>query len=273
MLRKLKPITNGTRFVTYVDYRELSKSKPPRSLIKRLKKKGGRNNLGRITIRFRGGGHKKKYRLIDFRRDKLNVPAKVVSIEYDPNRTAFIALLSYADGEKRYIIAPEGMKIGDIVKSGYDAEILPGNTLELAKIPTGTMIHNIELKPGKGGQLVRSAGCYAMLMANEGNYALIRLPSGEMRYVLNTCKATIGQVSNQDHQNVSIGKAGRMRWMGRRPHVRGAAMNPCDHPHGGGEGKAGQGNPHPVSPWGWHTKGKKTRKKKPSDKLILKRRK
>jgi LSU ribosomal protein L2P len=255
-------------------FEEITKKEPEKSLLAPRKKNSGRNSYGRITVRHRGGGAKQKYRIIDFKRDKDNIPAKVAAIEYDPNRTARIALLVYADGEKRYIIAPDGLKVGDQVISGQNVDIKVGNALPLESIPVGTLIHNIELKPGKGGQLVRAAGNLAQLMAKEGNYAQVRLPSGEVRMISIKCKATIGQVGNVDHENVSIGKAGRKRWMGIRPTVRGVVMNPVDHPHGGGEGKSPIGMPSPVTPWGKPTLGYKTRKKnKQSDKLIVKRRK
>ncbi|MER3524658.1 MAG: 50S ribosomal protein L2 [Ignavibacteria bacterium] len=273
-LRKLKPVTPGTRWMTVSSFDEITKTKPEKSLIEPLKKTGGRNNTGRVTSRHRGGGHKRMYRIIDFKRNKTGMDAKVVAIEYDPNRTARIALLQYADGEKRYIIAPEGIKVGETLRSGSDAEIKVGNALPLANIPAGTFVHNIELRPGKGAQLARSAGASVQLMAKEGKYAQLRLPSGEVRNVPLTCMATIGVVSNAEHENISLGKAGRARWLGIRPQSRGVVMNPVDHPHGGGEGKSPQGNPHPVSPWGWHTKGKKTRRRKnPSNKYIVKRRK
>jgi large subunit ribosomal protein L2 len=272
-IKKFKPTSPGRRQMTVVSFEELSKVEPERSLIKPLKKKAGRNNQGRITVRHRGGGNKRFYRIIDFKRDKDGVPAKVATLEYDPNRSAHIALLHYVDGEKRYILAPEGLKVGDTVMSGPDADIKPGNALPLRNIPVGTFIHNIELKPGRGGQLVRSAGTAAQLMAKEGEYAHVRLPSGEVRLIHLSCKATIGQVGNLDHENVTIGKAGRARWMGIRPSVRGVVMNACDHPHGGGEGKSPIGR-HPVTPWGKPAIGGKTRKKnKASDKMILKRRK
>jgi large subunit ribosomal protein L2 len=243
-------------------------------LIEPLKKSGGRNNTGRITSRHRGGGHKRFYRVIDFKRDKLGMDAKVSAIEYDPNRNCRIALMQYADGEKRYIIAADGVKVGDMLRSGTDAEIKTGNAMPLSNIPAGTFVHNVELRPGKGGQIARSAGMVVQLMAKEGKYAQLRLPSGEVRNVLANCMATIGTVGNSEFENISVGKAGRSRWLGIRPQSRGVVMNPVDHPHGGGEGKSPQGNPHPVSPWGWHTKGKKTRKhKKPSSKYIVKRRK
>lgn len=274
-IRNFKPITPGRRFFAVSTFEEITKTEPEKNLIVIKKSTGGRNNMGRITARFRGGGHKKFYRLVDFRRDKFDIPAKVSAIEYDPNRSANIALLVYADGEKRYIIAPEGLKVGAKVISSYTqaVDILPGNAMPLKFMPLGTLIHNVELKPRGGGKLIRAAGMAGQLMAKEGDYALIKLPSGELRKVHQNCMATVGQVGNLDHENISIGKAGRMRWLGRRPHNRGASMNPVDHPHGGGEGKAGQGNPHPVSPWGMLTKGYKTRKtKKYSDKFIVRRR-
>ncbi len=272
-IRKLKPITPGTRFMSVPTFEEITKTTPEKSLTVSLKKSGGRNNLGRITSRHRGGGHKRKYRIIDFKRDKFNVPAKVFSIEYDPNRSARIALLHYADGEKRYIIAPDGLKVGDTVMSGDNAEVKVGNAFKLKNMPLGSVIHNVELKPGKGAQLGRSAGTAIQLMAKEGKYAQLKLPSGEIRLVNLECMATFGAVGNSDHENVSLGKAGRSRWLGRRPHVRGVAMNPVDHPMGGGEGKTSGGG-HPVSPWGQKAKGLKTRKvKKESNKYIVKRRK
>lgn len=267
-----KPTSAGRRFQTVADFAEITKTKPEKSLLVPLRKTGGRNNYGRNTARHRGGGHKRLYRLIDFKRDKVGVPAKVAAIEYDPNRSARIALLHYRDGEKRYILAPVDLKVGDEVLSSPEADIKPGNTLPLANIPAGTLIHNVELKPGKGGQLARSAGAYAQLMAKEGNYAHLKLPSGEVRMVPITCKATVGQVSNVEHENISLGKAGRSRWLGRRPHTRGVAMNPVDHPLGGGEGKTSGGR-HPCTPWGKPTKGYKTRKPKESDRFIIKRRK
>jgi len=272
-LKQYKPVTPSRRYMSTSDFSELSKVKPEKSLLEPLKKTGGRNHYGRVTMRHRGGGHKRKYRVIDFKRNKVNIPAKVASIEYDPNRSANIALLTYADGEKRYIIAPLGLKPGDEVMSGEKADIKPGNCLPLKNIPVGTIIHNIELKAGKGAQLVRSAGTAAQLMAKEGKYAHVRLPSGEVRLIRMECKATIGQVGNIDHENISLGKAGRNRWKGRRPRVRGSAMNPVDHPHGGGEGKAPIGRKSPVTPWGQPTLGYKTRKRKTSDKYILRRRK
>jgi large subunit ribosomal protein L2 len=272
-LRKLRPVTPGTRWMSVPDFKEITKSNPEKGLLEPLKKTGGRNNTGRITSRHRGGRHKRFYRIIDFKRDKTGMDAKVAAIEYDPNRSARIALLQYTDGERRYIVAPDGVKTGDVLRSGSDAEIKVGNAMPLANIPAGTFVHNIEMRPGKGGQLARSAGMAVQLMAKEGNYAQLRLPSGEVRNVPAQCMATIGTVSNADHENISVGKAGRSRWLGIRPQSRGVVMNPVDHPHGGGEGKSPQGNPHPVSPWGWHTKGKKTRKhKKASGKLIVKRR-
>ena len=270
-IKKYKPYTPSRRFMTTVDYSKLTKKEPEKSLTITLPKTGGRNNLGRITVRFRGGGNKRKYRIIDFRREKFGIPAKVKSIEYDPFRTAWIALLQYVDGEKRYIIAPDGLKVGDTVMSGPGAELKVGNALPLSEIPEGWEIHNIELVPGKGGQLVRSAGTAAIILSKEGKYAHVQLPSGEVRLINQKCLATIGRVSNVDHENVDIGKAGRMRWMGRRPHVRGIVMNPVDHPLGGGEGRSKSGRP-PCSPWGL-VDGKKTRKKrKPSDRFIVKRR-
>ncbi len=272
-IRKLKPTTAGVRWMSVSAFDEITKKKPEKSLIEPLRKSGGRNNTGRITSRHRGGGHKRFYRIIDFKRDKLGMDAKVAAIEYDPNRSARIALLQYTDGERRYIIAPNGIKVGDVLRSGPDAEIKNGNAMPLANIPAGTFVHNIEMRPGKGAQMARSAGMAVQLMAKEGRFAQLRLPSGEIRNVPVECSATIGSVSNADHENVSIGKAGRSRWLGIRPQSRGVVMNPVDHPHGGGEGKSPQGNPHPVSPWGWHTKGKKTRwRKNPSSKYIVKRR-
>jgi large subunit ribosomal protein L2 len=273
-IRKLKPMTPGTRFYSVSAFEELTTDKPERSLVKPLKKSGGRNNTGRTTARFRGGGHKRQYRLIDFKRNKENIPAKVATIEYDPNRSGRIALLHYADGEKRYILAPDRLKVGDSVITSESAEVKIGNTLSLRNIPVGTFVHNIEMRPGKGGQIARSAGTSAQITAKEGATVQIKLPSGEVRITSQNCKATIGVVSNIDNENISVGKAGRKRWFGRRPHNRGVSMNPVDHPHGGGEGKAPQGNPHPVSPWGLKAKGKKTRRgKKASDKFIVKRRK
>lgn len=271
-IKKYKPTTPGRRGMTVTDYSVLSKVEPERSLLEPMKKSAGRNNLGRITVRHHGGGNRTKYRVIDFKRDKVDMPAVVKTLEYDPNRSAHIALVQYEDGEKRYIIAPEGLKVGDTVMSGTGADIKPGNCLPFANIPVGTIIHNIELYPGKGAQLVRSAGNMAQLMAKEGKYALVRLPSGEMRNVPVNCIATIGQVGNVDHENVNIGKAGRKRHMGWRPTVRGSVMNPCDHPHGGGEGKSPVGRPGPVTPWGKPAMGYKTRKHHArSDKFIVKR--
>jgi len=273
-IRKYKPTSPGIRQMSVLRFDEITKKEPEKSLVVTLKKTGGRNSQGRITARFRGGGAKRKYRIIDFKRDKDGVPGKVAAIEYDPNRTANIALIHYADGEKRYILAPNKLKVGDIIESGENADIKVGNALPLRKIPVGTTIHNIELIPGKGGQLVRSAGAEAQLMGKEGKYAQIRLPSGEFRLVLLECRATIGQVGNLDHENVTLGKAGKSRHLGRRPSVRGSAMNPVDHPHGGGEGRAPIGRPSPVTPWGKPTLGYKTRKKnKETDKYIIRRRK
>ena len=268
---KFRPTSPGRRFQTGHDFEGLSKKRPERALTEPLHKSGGRNNRGRMTIRHRGGGHKRIYRVIDFRRDKEGVPATVRAIEYDPNRSARIALLVYSDGEKRYILAPVGLKVGDAVETGPGSDIKPGNSLPLASIPLGTMVHAVELRSGRGAQLGRSAGTTIQLMAKEGGYALLKLPSGELRRVQVICRASIGQVGNLDHENVSLGKAGRARWSGRRPRVRGIAMNPVDHPHGGGEGRS-KGN-HPQTPWGKPTKGYKTRAKKPSDRLILQRRK
>jgi len=266
-----KPTSAGRRFQTCSTFEEVTSKEAEKGLLKPLNRRAGRNSMGRITVRHRGGGHKRKYRVIDFRRDKEGIPALVNSIEYDPNRSANIALLHYVDGEKRYILAPHGLQAGDQVISGPSAEIRTANTIPLRQIPLGTYIHNIELNIGHGGQLVRSAGSQAQLMAKEGKYAQIKLPSGEVRMVLQDCKATIGQVGNIEHENISIGKAGRNRWLGKRPHVRGVAMNPVDHPHGGGEGKSSGGR-HPVTPWGVPTKGYKTRVKKSTDRLIVKRR-
>jgi large subunit ribosomal protein L2 len=271
-VKKVKPTSPGRRFQDYSSFEEITKTAPEKKLLKVIKKSGGRNAMGRITVRHRGGGHKRKYRIIDFKRDKTGIPARVAAIEYDPNRSARIALLNYADGEKRYILAPLNLRVNDVVESGPDADIRPGNTLPMQNIPLGTYIHNIELRAGKGGQIVRSAGTYAQLMAKEDRYALIKLPSGEVRMVLLKCQATIGQLGNVSHENLSLGKAGRKRWLGRRPKVRGVAMNPVDHPMGGGEGRSSGGR-HPCSPWGMPTKGYKTRKKAKSDRLIVKRRK
>ena len=270
-VKKFRPVTPSLRYKTVSDFAEITTSVPEKSLLEPMRRTGGRNNLGRVTSRHIGGGHKRQYRRIDFKRDKHGIPAKVASIEYDPNRSARIALLHYADGEKRYIIAPVGLSVGRKVMSGPGAEFEPGNALPLAKIPVGTLVHAVELVSGKGAQMARSAGAYAQLMAKEGNYAQLRLPSGEMRKVRIECLATIGQVGNLEHENIVIGKAGKMRWQGRRPHVRGVAMNPIDHPMGGGEGKTSGGR-HPCSPWGQPSKGYRTRKKKPSDGLIVRRR-
>lgn len=270
-IKKFKPTTPSLRYRTVSDFAGITRKNPEKSLTEPLKKTGGRNNKGRITCRHHGGGHKQLYRLIDFKRNKIGIPSKVASIEYDPNRSARIALLHYVDGEKRYILAPNGLKVGDQVIAGPEADIKPGNALPMEKIPLGSMVHNIELTHGKGGQMVRSAGGYAQIMAKEGNYVQLRLPSGEMRRVRKECFATVGQVGNLDHENIVSGKAGRSRWLGIRPTVRGVAMNPVDHPHGGGEGKSSGGR-HPVTPWGVPTKGYKTRKKKPSDKYIVRRR-
>jgi large subunit ribosomal protein L2 len=267
-----KPTSAGRRFQTSSDFAEISRTAPEKSLVKTLKKTGGRNNVGRVTAAHRGGGHKRRYRLIDFKRNKLEVPAKVASIEYDPNRTTRIALLHYLDGEKRYILAPQDLKVGDTVVAGFEADIKPGNSLPLKNIPAGTLVHNVELKPGKGGQLARAAGASAQLMAKEGKNAHLKMPSGEVRMVSLDCRATIGQLSNAEQENISLGKAGRKRWTGKRPHVRGVAMNPVDHPMGGGEGKSSGGR-HPCTPWGVPTKGYKTRKKpKQSDRSIIKHR-
>jgi len=272
-IRKLKPMTPGTRYMSISTFEEITKTSPEKSLTSKLKKSGGRNNLGRVTSRHRGGGHKRKYRVIDFKRDKFNIPAKVFSIEYDPNRSARIALLHYADGEKRYILAPKGLKVGETVVSGEGVEIKVGNALKLKEMPLGSIVHNIELKPGKGAQIARSAGSEVQLMAKEGNYAQLKMPSGEVRLVRLECMATYGSVGNTDHENISIGKAGRTRWLGKRPKVRGVAMNPVDHPMGGGEGRSSGGG-HPVSPWGQKAKGLKTRNvRKESNKYIIKRRK
>ena len=272
-IKVYKAITNGRRHMTSLDFAEITTSKPEKSLLAPLPKKAGRNNQGKITVRHHGGGHKKQYRIIDFKRNKDNVPAKVATIEYDPNRSANIALLHYVDGEKRYIIAPKELKVGQIVVSGKTADIKVGNALPLANIPVGTLIHNIELKPGKGGQLVRSAGASAQVLGKEGKYVLVRLKSGEVRMILATCRATIGEVGNEQHGLVNIGKAGRTRWLGKRPTVRGSVMNPNDHPHGGGEGRTSIGRKSPMSPWGKPTLGKKTRSKKArSNKFIVRAR-
>jgi large subunit ribosomal protein L2 len=268
-IKKVKPTTPARRFQTYLTKDELTPgAKPEKSLLVPKKRISARNNYGHITVRHRGGGHKRKYRIIDFKRDKIGIPGKVTQIEYDPNRSANIALITYADGEKRYILAPVGLKVGATVMSGADADILPGNALPIRDIPLGTAVHNVELRPGKGGQLVRAAGTFAQIIAKEGDYAQLRMPSGEVRKVLMDCMATVGQVGNVDHENVSIGKAGRSRWLGRRPAVRGVAMNPVDHPHGGGEGKTSGGR-HPVTPWGQPTRGYKTRNNKRTQKFIV----
>jgi large subunit ribosomal protein L2 len=269
-IRQYKPTSAGRRFQGVLDLSDLTQKEPERQLLAPRTRSGGRNALGRMTSRHRGGGHKRRYRLVDFRRDKDQVPGKVAAVEYDPNRSARLALLHYVDGEKRYILAPVGLGVGDAVVAGDGADIKPGNSMPLRQIPTGTMVHNIELKPGRGGQLARSAGAAAQLMAKEGLRALLKLPSGELRYVQLTCRATVGQVGNVDHENVSIGKAGRSRWLGKRPRVRGMAMNPVDHPHGGGEGRS-KGN-HPQSPWGQPAKGFKTRYNPRTDRFIVKRR-
>lgn len=271
-IRRYKPTSPGRRFQTVSTFEEITSENPERGLLRSVKKSGGRNNNGRITSRRRGGGHKRRYRIVDFKRTKDGVPARVASIEYDPNRSARVALLHYLDGEKRYILAPANIQVGETVMSGPQSDIRPGNAMALSDMPLGMTIHNIELSPGKGGQLARSAGSSAQLMAREGKYAQLRLASGEMRLVLVSCRATIGQVGNADHENVSVGKAGRSRWLGRRPRVRGVAMNPVDHPHGGGEGKTSGGR-HPVTPWGVPTKGYKTRGNKRTDKFIVRRRK
>lgn len=272
-IKKFVPTSPGRRFMTVRTFQEITTTEPEKSLLEPLKKKAGRNAHGRITVRHQGGGHKRKYRIIDFKRDKVGVPAKVATIEYDPNRSANIALLHYADGEKRYILAPVGVTVGTEILAGAGVDIKPGNAMPLKAVPVGTLIHNIELKVGKGGQMVRSAGASAQLMAKEGKYAHVRLPSGEVRLVSLECYATIGQVGNLEHENITVGKAGRSRWLGKRPTVRGTVMNPVDHPHGGGEGKAPIGRKGPVTPWGKPTLGYKTRKKnKKTDQYILKRR-
>jgi large subunit ribosomal protein L2 len=270
-IRKYKPTSPGRRFQTSSDFKEITRTEPEKSLLLPLKKSGGRNCYGRMTSRHIGGGHKRRYRIVDFRRDKCEIPAKVAAVEYDPNRSSRIALLHYLDGEKRYIIAPVKLEVGDTIISSDKADIKPGNTIPLKNIPLGSLIHNVELKIGRGGQLIRSAGTYGQLMAKEEGYAQVRLPSGEVRKILLACKATIGQVGNIEHENISVGKAGRTRWSGRRPKVRGVAMNPVDHPMGGGEGKSSGGR-HPCTPWGVPTKGHKTRTNKKTDKYIVKRR-
>ena len=271
-IKRFKPMTPGTRQKSVSSFEEITTNKPEKSLLAEKKRTGGRNNSGKITVRHIGGGNRIKYRIIDFKRDKENVPAKVATIEYDPNRTAYIALLHYVDGEKRYILAPLGLSVGDTVVSSADADIKAGNCLPLANIPLGTLVHNVELQPARGAQMVKTAGAFAQIMAKEGGYVTLKLPSGEMRKVLESCKATVGQVGNLDHELVSLGKAGRKRHMGIKPTVRGVVMNPCDHPHGGGEGKSPVGMPSPVTPWGKPALGYKTRKhKKASDKFIVKR--
>ncbi|WP_062050716.1 50S ribosomal protein L2 [Bacillus sp. JCM 19034] len=273
-VKKYKPTSAGRRGMSVLDYAEITTDKPEKSLLAPLHKKGGRNNQGKLTVRHQGGGHKRQYRVIDFKRNKDGIPGRVATIEYDPNRTANIALINYVDGEKRYILAPKGLTVGATIESGPEADIKVGNALPLKNIPVGSVIHNIELKPGKGGQLVRSAGAEAQLLGKEGDYVLVRLNSGETRYILATCRATIGQVGNLEHELVNIGKAGRSRWLGKRPTVRGSVMNPNDHPHGGGEGRSPIGRKSPMSPWGKPTLGYKTRKKnKASDKHIVRRRK
>jgi large subunit ribosomal protein L2 len=269
--RKLNPTSPGTRFQTVQTFDDITTQEPYKPLVEPLRSTGGRNNQGHLTSWWRGGGHKRMYRIIDFKRDKHGVPAKVATIEYDPNRSSRIALITYADGEKRYILQPSGLKVGDAIVSGPNVDILPGNALPLKNIPLGTLIHNVELKPGKGGQIARSAGSSVQLVAKEGEYATVKMPSGETRKIFSECYATIGTVGNVDHENVSIGKAGRSRWLGKRPHVRGVAMNPVDHPLGGGEGKTSGGR-HPVSPWGMPTKGYKTRNRKVTDQFIVQRR-
>jgi large subunit ribosomal protein L2 len=271
-IKSYKATSPGKRFQTVIDFEEITRQRPEKKLLLPLKKSGGRNSYGRITSRYIGGGHKRRYRLIDFQREKMDIPARVAAIEYDPNRSAHIALLHYADGEKRYILAPFSLKVGEMVMTGENADIKPGNALPLKKIPQGTLIHNVELKRGKGAQIIRSAGSSGQLMAKEGKYAHIKLPSGEVRLVHLECYATVGQVGNLDHENISIGKAGRTRWLGRNPRVRGVAMNPVDHPLGGGEGKSSGGR-HPVTPWGVPTRGYKTRRNKATDRFIVKRRK
>jgi large subunit ribosomal protein L2 len=271
-LKQYRPTSPGRRGMSGASFEEITKSRPEKSLLSPLKKKGGRSNQGKVTVRHRGGGAKRRLRTIDFKRDKPGVPGRVAAIEYDPNRSARIALIFYADGEKRYILAPSGLNVDDVIKSGEGAELKPGNALPLKQIPTGTMIHNIEMTPGKGGQLVRSAGAAAQLMAKEGEYALIRMPSSEVRRIRSDCLATIGQVGNLDHRSIALGKAGRKRWLGIRPTVRGSAMSPRDHPHGGGEGRSPVGMPGPKTPWGKPALGYRTRKPKPGDKMIVRRR-
>ncbi|WP_242393463.1 50S ribosomal protein L2 [Anaeromyxobacter oryzisoli] len=272
-LKEYKPTSPARRHMTVADFAEITKSKPEKKLTRSVRKSGGRNAHGHITTRHVGGGHKRRYRVIDWRREKDGVPAKVAAIEYDPNRTARIALLHYRDGEKRYILAPIGVNVGDVLVSGESVDIRPGNSLPVRAIPLGTVIHNVEVQPGSGGKMIRSAGSFGQLMAKEGGMAQIRMPSGEVRAVMQDCRATVGQLSNVESSSVRVGKAGKSRWLGIRPTVRGLAMNPVDHPHGGGEGKSGQGNPHPVSPWGQKTKGLKTRNNRRTDKFIVSRRK
>lgn len=270
-IKQFKPYTPGRRQMTIQGREDITAKKPERSLVTELRKHGGRNNTGRVTMRHIGGGHRRSYRIIDFRRDKIGIPGKVATVEYDPNRNARIALVNYVDGEKRYIILPKGLKVGDVILAGAEADITPGNALKLKDIPVGTIVHNLELQPGCGAKLVRSAGTSAQVMAKEGKYAYIRMPSGELRLILLECMATVGQVGNEEYENISLGKAGKTRWKGRRPVVRGMVMNPVDHPMGGGEGKS-KSNKHPVSPWGTPAKGYRTRKRKASDRLIIRRR-
>ena len=270
-IKQFKPYTPGRRQMTIQGREDITAKKPERSLVTELRKHGGRNNTGRVTMRHIGGGHRRSYSLIDFRRDKIGIPGKVATVEYDPNRNARIALVNYVDGEKRYIILPKGLKVGDVILAGAEADITPGNALKLKNIPVGTIVHNLELQPGCGAKLVRSAGTSAQVMAKEGKYAYIRMPSGELRLILLECMATVGQVGNEEYENISLGKAGKTRWKGRRPVVRGMVMNPVDHPMGGGEGKS-KSNKHPVSPWGTPAKGYRTRKRKASDRLIIRRR-
>ena len=271
-IKKFKPTTPSRRYMTVASFDEITKKDPEKSLLAPLKRTGGRNVNGRVTSRHRGGGHKRRYRIIDFKRDKDDIPAKVAAIEYDPNRSARIALLNYADGEKRYILAPNRIEVGDKILSGNKADIKPGNTLKLQDIPVGTIVHNVELEPGRGGQIARSAGTMAQLLAKEGDFVHVKMPSSEVRLIRSDCKATIGQVGNINHENIMVGKAGRSRWKGKRPRTRGVVMNPHDHPHGGGEGKSPAGR-HPVTPWGKPTMGKKTRKSKKSDRKIIRSRK
>ncbi|MBQ3376805.1 MAG: 50S ribosomal protein L2 [Synergistaceae bacterium] len=270
-IKQFKPYTPGRRQMTIQGREDITAKKPERSLVTELRKHGGRNNTGRVTMRHIGGGHRRSYRIIDFRRDKIGIPGKVATVEYDPNRNARIALVNYVDGEKRYIILPKGLKVGDVILAGAEADITPGNALKLKDIPVGTIVHNLELQPGCGAKLVRAAGTSAQVMAKEGKYAYIRMPSGELRLILLECMATVGQVGNEEYENISLGKAGKTRWKGRRPVVRGMVMNPVDHPMGGGEGKS-KSNKHPVSPWGTPAKGYRTRKRKASDRLIIRRR-